>query len=92
MENTETEYNPVTYKRFLSELNASFQLFKEETKKSDKDIAFSLNKTTITLRNCFEDKKQVVSDEVLTSLMKIIKMEGKIEWQNGNRNYLISIF
>lgn len=46
-------------------------------------------KSVGTIRNCFDEERQTVSDEVMTKLFKELELDGIILWQNGERNYLI---
>ncbi len=80
-------YKKVTYSQLQSAL---------QKRKADKpelhELTIAANievKSVGTIRNCFADNAQVVSDEVLTKLFKELEFDGIVLWSNGERNYLI---
>ena len=92
MESDVIKYRKVSYKVFVAELWCHYLDYKA-AKDNNRELALALciNKTTMSVRNCLQAKKQIASDKVLSSLMKCLNMKGKIEWENGVRNYLIEI-
>jgi hypothetical protein len=57
---------------------------------SEMQLAATLNlKTPITIRKAFREDKQLVSDTILTRLMKLIDFEGAIVYVNGLRLYYV---
>jgi len=89
MDTTLIQYRQVTYKKFIAELLKVYAAYKEDTRSGEAEIALCMGKTTMTVRNCFQPMEQVVSDKVLTGLMKCIRLKGKIEWINAERHYYI---
>lgn len=79
------EYKRVPYKKFQSELHKC----KININKDEMCLAMELGKSFTHIRNCFNDRSQIVSDEILSKLMKRVGMEGKIEWVDGVRYYCI---
>lgn len=74
------------YDKFQKEIHRHYV----DSKFNEITLAAKLNvKTTQTIRNAFHTKKQMVSDELLTRLLKVIGIIGKIEWQDGERSYFI---
>lgn len=89
MEETALAIRQVNYRKFISELNKRYIEYKFITGKTEQDIGKSIKKTSMSVRNCFNDKQQTVSDKVLTLLMKAIGVNGKIEWTEGAKFYYI---
>jgi len=53
-------------------------------------IAAQINvKSVQTVKNAFIPENQVVSDEVMTNVLKALGLNSFIIWQNGERNYYI---
>jgi hypothetical protein len=91
MENVEVTYKNVSYKKFITELKKMYDNFKVENKTTESHVAVCLQKSNITVRNCFNLSEQVVSDKILTQLMKCIDMDGKIEWVHGSKYYYLVV-
>lgn len=89
MEETAIEIKQVTYRKFISNLRIRYNDYRNVTGKDEHDIGKSIKKTGTSIRNCFNDKQQTVSDKVLTLLMKAIGVNGKIEWTEGVKFYFI---
>jgi len=80
-------YKKVTYTQLQKELqrNKATKPYLHEL-----TIAANINvKSVGTIRNCFVEESQVVSDEVLTKLFKELEFDGIVLWSGGERNYLI---
>lgn len=81
-----TGYKKVNYSEFQTALHRSFA----DCGKAWVDIASEVHvKTPITVKNAFKTDKQIVSDEVLTSIMNSVGLEGGIWWNKTERNYYI---
>lgn len=48
-------------------------------------------KSSQTVKNSFHTEIQMVSDEVLTKVLKEIGLPAKIEWKDGKKSYFIVI-
>lgn len=82
---TITGYKQVGY----SEFQAALHKANADTKKSPLQIAADLNLGTVeTARNAFKDT-QVVSDKVLTGVMKSVGLSGFVIWIFGKKYYYI---
>jgi len=80
-------YKKVTYSQLQSALQKSKA---EKPDLHEINLAANINvKSVGTIRNCFAEDNQAVSDEVLTKLFKELEFDGIILWSNGERNYLI---
>jgi len=81
-------YKQVDYKQFQQEMQKKYAFYRES--KSEIDLAVAINiKSTQTIRNAFRQDYQMVSDELLTSLNKVIGLNTCVVWENGVRNYFI---
>lgn len=79
-------YKKVTY----SQLQSALQKTKADNNIHELTLASNIQvKSVGTIRNCFADKKQLVSDIVLTKLFKELKFDAIILWFNGERTYFI---
>jgi hypothetical protein len=72
----------------------SFQEIMDETLSGsglkDIEIAYKIGvKSSATVKNAFRKEGQVVSDEVMTHIMKVIGLDGFILWNNSKRKYFI---
>lgn len=80
-------YRKVTYTQLQKELQKSRA---DKPDLHEINLAANINvKSVGTIRNCFVEDAQVVSDEVLTKLFKELELDGIVLWSNGERNYLI---
>ncbi len=79
-------YAIVDYKEFQRELNKRFVDFGSNEMMAAAKVGI---KTTLTIRKCFDKKKQIVSDTLLTKFMKVIKMDSVLVWHEGIRLYYI---
>lgn len=82
-------YTEVPYKEFITELKSKYDSNRKETDRTEVDIAVCIGKSHMTVRNCISFQEQVVSDKILTNLMKCIDLKGKIEWNMGEKHYYI---
>lgn len=84
------QYKEVTYEQFVAELERQYKAFRKDNDKSEVEVAVAIETGYMSVRNCLFPVTQIVSDKVLTSLMKYIEMEGKVEWYEGERSYHIA--
>ncbi len=77
-----TDFQRLLHKRFTDCAGDNHQPYYME-------LALKINKTAVTIRNCFQLSEQKVSDKILTSVMDELGLEGKIEWISGERFYCI---
>lgn len=83
-----TGYKAVNYSQLQSKLQQAYSLHRTEN--TEVSVAQSLGlSTTQTVRNAFKDEMQMVSDAILTKLMKHIGFDGVVVWINGIRLYYI---
>ena len=85
MENLQ-DYKEINYSVFQKEMDLQFA--KCEIKEIEMAIEIGL-KSIATIKNCFRKDTQIVSDEVMTKVMNMIKLDGFILWSNGKRFYYI---
>lgn len=83
------EYIEVPYSKFVKALLKKYSEHKKKENRSEIDIAICIGKSCMTVRNCFNLKGQVVSDKIITSLMKCVDLPGKIEWLNGEKYFYL---
>lgn len=82
-----TNYKEVNYNGFIIKLNRAYTL----KKKTYMQIAVEIGiKTHVTVMNAFKPAKQMVSDKVLTGIMKAVDMDGFTLHRDGERKYFIS--
>jgi hypothetical protein len=80
------EYKQVNFLDFQTTLNSAYKV----SGKPKIQIAADINvKSPATVSNALEGDKQVVSDEVLTSVMRSIGLVGFVLWVRGRRYYYI---
>jgi hypothetical protein len=80
-------YKEVSYSEFQNALDQAMT----ESVLTELEIAIKVGvKTTATIKNAFRKDAQIVSDEVLSKIMKTIKLNGFILWTNGQRYYYIN--
>jgi len=74
-----------------SDIQKLFDSYYGDSNLKDIETALKLNvKSTATVRNIFRKDKQVVSDEVFSLFMSIIKLDGFVLWVQGNRCYYVN--
>lgn len=79
-------YRELNYSAFQKEMGSYFA----NSEIKDIEIAVKVGlKSTATVRNAFRTDTQIVSDEVMTKIMKLINIEGFILWVEGNRYYYV---
>jgi hypothetical protein len=80
-------YKNLTYNDFqrkLGEKLAGCQM-------TDMELALKVGvKSTATIKNSQRLIKQIVSDNVLTSLAQVIGLDAFVIWHNGKRYYYVS--
>jgi len=79
-------YKKINYQQLQTEIK------KRKDEKDVHEITLAANievKSVGTIRNCFNQNEQTVSDEVFTKLFNELELDGIILWKNGERNYLI---
>lgn len=82
-----TGYKQYTYPEVQSTLHKAWV----DSEKTPVQIASEIDvKAALTVQNCFNPDKQIVSDEVLTNVMKSVGIKGSILWHEGERFYYIS--
>jgi hypothetical protein len=79
-------YKQISYFDFQKVLHIAFADSKKETIQIAADIKV---KSPATAQNAFNTDKQVVSDEVMTNVMKSVGLAGFIIWIFGNKYYYI---
>lgn len=81
-----SEYEVMNYKQFLKALH----IHKADCDKTEVRLASDIGvKSILSVRNCFDDRCQIVSDSVLTKLMEVLKLDGFVLWIGGVRKYYI---
>lgn len=79
-------YQQIPYTEFQKQLGNSF----EQSKKSPVQIASSIKvKSAATIKNALNRETQVVSDEVLTAVMKAVSFFGIVVWVSGKKYYYV---
>lgn len=79
-------YKEVSYSGLQKEMDAKF----ENSDLTEIEIAMAVKvKSTATVKNAFRKDSQIVSDEVMTNIMKTIGLDGFILWVNAKRFYYI---
>jgi hypothetical protein len=79
-------YKEVSYSSFQKVMDLQF----EKSELTEIEIALAIKvKSTATIKNAFRKDTQIVSDEVMTNVMKAIELEGFILWVNAKRFYYI---
>ena len=79
-------YKEVTYSGLQKEMDVKF----ENTELTEIEVAIAVKvKSTATVKNAFRKDSQIVSDEVMTNIMKVIGVDGFILWVNAKRFYYI---
>jgi hypothetical protein len=82
-----SNYKQVSYSEFQNALDQAFH----GCDLTELEIAIKVGvKTTATIKNAFRKDAQIVSDEVLSKIMKTIKLNGFILWTNGQRYYYVN--
>ncbi len=83
---TITGYSPTNYKSFIAKLNECF----EQSGKLPITVASEIKvKTPMTVKNALMDYQQIVSDEVLTKVMKSVGMDGFVLFIKGEKYYYV---
>lgn len=80
------DYKVVNYSQFQKELHKKF------SDMDCKELSIAANigvDSVLTIRNCFNLNKQMVSDTVLTKVMDFLKLDGFVLWAGGVRKYYI---
>lgn len=82
-----TGYKQVEYPHLLEVLED----YQNQVGKSDIQIAADINvKTANTVKNAFCIEGQMVSDNVLTNIMKSVELDGFVMTYNGEKYYYVS--
>jgi hypothetical protein len=81
-------YKELTYPQLQIELASKYKTAIANMKVFEMAYKIGANSTQ-TLRNCFHKKEQMVSDEILTNLFSVVKMDGVVLWDKGNRKYFV---
>lgn len=83
-----TDYKQTNYKDFQKELKSAF----EKSGKTAILVAANIKvKSQVTIKNAFNCDMQVVSDEVLTNVMKSVGFPGFVLWVLGKRHYYTKV-
>lgn len=81
-----TGYKQSSFTDFVKALNNAF----ENSQKNIVQIAAEIKvKSAVTVKNSLRYDNQVVSDEVLTKVMKSISMAGLVIWVFGKKYYYV---
>lgn len=79
-------FQQVTFSKLQSILLEKYK----ESGKSYVGLAYELDvKSVSTAQNALTGAEQMVSDQILTNLIRILNLTGMVVWQNGQRNYYI---
>lgn len=82
-----TGYKEIAYLDLIAVLGE----YQKDSGKSDVQVAAEIDvKTQATVKNAFNKEAQIVSDKVLTDIMKSIGIEGFVLWSNGTKQYYVS--
>ena len=83
-------YTPIKYYEFQRLLNRTL-VDKAGTNHAEyfRNLGRKMKKSPVSIRNCFQESRQMVSDEMLTKVTDILELEVKIEWVSGQRYYCI---
>lgn len=82
---TITGYREVKY----TELVEAIQAHKQNSGKSDMQIAIEIGVSTQNTVKNINNDEQIVSDKVLTNTMQSIDLEGIVVWNRGQKTYYI---
>lgn len=83
---TTEDYKRISYKKLQDVLHKEFS----DSTLTETGLAVKLSvRSTQTVRNLFNIEGQMVSDELLSKLTKILGIDSKIEWVGGVRYYSI---
>jgi glycerol dehydrogenase-like iron-containing ADH family enzyme len=81
-----TGYKQIDFSAFIKALNTAHT----NSGKSHIQIAAEIDvKAAQTATNAFRIDKQVVSDEVLTNVMKAVRLSGLVIWIFGKKYYYL---
>lgn len=81
-------YKSVSLKSFQSEVQRKYAQYRET--KTEIDVCLFIKaKSPQTVRNAFRDDIQIVSDEIMTKVVKCLGVDGFILWEGGVRYYFI---
>lgn len=81
-----TGYDPIQYRHFIGKLRECI----EQSEKHMIKIATEINiKSTLTITNSLNEQQQVVSDKVLTGIMKSVGMDGFVLWFKGEKYFYV---
>ncbi len=83
------EYKAVTYKKFITELQKAYAAHKDKHERTESEVAVCLGVSGMTVRNCLEPSKQIVTDKLLTKLFDYVGLGGKIEWAKGEKHFYL---
>ena len=79
-------YSQINYENLIKELK------KATTDKDLHELTIATQvgvKSVGTIRNCYNLDVQIVSDEVLSKVFKVLNMNVFIAWIDGDRKYFI---
>lgn len=83
-----TGYKQVSYDLLQELMGEKFNNYKEVHTEIQLAVAINV-KSPQTVRNAFQKDMQMVSDEVLTTLIEAIGINGCVIWEKGVRNYYV---
>jgi hypothetical protein len=84
-------YKKITHNELAALMNKVFnEKSKGESAAYSMKIALHINKTSVTVKNCFNLSTQVVSDEIFTKVCNYIGLDVKTEWHKGSKTYFIN--
>lgn len=84
---TITGYKQIEYGELVKALNQQFV----DSGKKEMEVALELQLSSAnTIRNTFKEDGQIVSDKVLTGVMKSVGLTGCVAYFEGERLYYIS--
>lgn len=81
-----TGYKQVNYTDFQKALHLKYT----DSEKTPVEVAAGIKvKSPATIKNAFKTDMQIVSDEVLTAVMKSVGLSGFVIWVFGKKYYYI---
>lgn len=82
----EGTYTKVSYSKLQVLINKAYS----DSGMSSVDLSKKIGvKSTQTAKNALDTTWQVVSDEILTKVIKEVGLDAKVEWKDGKKSYLI---
>lgn len=83
-----TGHKQVSYSELQGLMETKYNKYKEQSTEMQLAVAIEV-RSPQTVRNAFQKDMQMVSDEVLTTLIEAIGINGCVIWEKGVRNYYV---